>query len=293
MQPYVLMTDSNSEIPFSWEDEYDIKVLPMPYTINDEEFDYDLGRNTDFKAFYDQLRNGAKILTIQRNVEDFKAIWREFLDKGLDVLYVGFSSQLSGTYNNAVMAREEILKEYPERNVTVIDSLTISSPLGLLVRECAKKRLQGESLAQVAEWTEVNKFRVNGLFCVDDLTYLKRGGRISGSAALFGTMLSVKPILYISEEGKLFALEKAKGRKKGLKRMVEIMTAQVKSTPVDAASVIHADDESGAQYVQNLLRESGFSGEIIINNIGPVIGAHAGPGTVAVCYFADARIQGK
>lgn len=286
MQDYILMADSNSEITPEWEDQGDIKTMLMPYTIDGKEFAYDLGRNTDIAAFYEKIRAGASVLTQQRNVEDFKEFWRPFLDAGQDILYVAFSSQLSGTFQCAVMAREEILTSYPERRILLVDSLTISGPLSLLVRECSKLRGEGKSIEEVRDFAEAKKQTFNVVFGVEDLVYLKRGGRLTGAAAFFGTLLDVKPLIYISPDGRLIPLSKCKGRKKSLKRLAEIACDH---TSARSFHVIHADCMPEVEFVIKCLRERFPDAEISTNHLGPVTGAHAGPGTLGICYFADDR----
>ncbi len=283
---YVLTTDSNSEILVEWQDQYQIPTILMPYSIDGTEYEYDLGRNTDIHAFYDRMRAGAVAITMQRNTEEFKAFWKPFLDEGKDILYVGFSSQLSGTYQSAVMARDEIAAEYPDRKILLVDSLLIAGPLGLLVLACAQRRAEGASIEEVYAFAEDQKRHYNVVFCVENLVYLKRGGRLTGAAAFFGTLLDVKPMIYIDPDGKLVPLEKVRGRKKALKRLCEIA---VRHADGPHFHVIHGDCQEEVDFVSKLLREIAPDAQMSYNDLGPVTGAHAGPGTIGICYTAKDR----
>ena len=192
---YVLTTDSDAEMPYSWLEEFDIQAILMPYSMNGKEYFFNFFREMPFADFYDRLRAGEKVTTAQRNPQDFKEFWTPFLEQGKDVLYVGLSSELSGTFNSASMARAELLETFPERKIVLVDTLAISVPEALIVREAAKLRLAGRSIEQVAQWVEENRNYYTAFFMVDDLNYLKRGGRISSSAAFFGSMLDIKPII--------------------------------------------------------------------------------------------------
>lgn len=286
---YVVMTDSNSEIPFRWEDEYGIAVIRMPYTIDGEEFFYDLGRETPYKEFYDRMRAGAKVITAQRNPQDFVEFWKPLLEQGLDILYVGFSSQLSGTFHSAELARDEILAEYPGRKIVLVDTLTISMPLGLLVKKAAELKAHGAAIDETARWLEENKQRVQAFFTVDDLVYLRRGGRVSGAAALIGTMLEVKPVLHTSPSGKLVPIDKVKGRKKALKYLVDQLEQRGRDLENEIVAICQADCMDDALSVKRQIEKRLNVKEILLNPVGPVIGSHAGPGTIALVFFGDTR----
>ncbi len=286
---YVIMVDSDSEIPYTWEDEYDLKVLLMPYTVNDEEFEYDLGRNTNIAEFYDKMRQGAKVTTAQRNPLDFIEMWKPMLEDGKDILYIGFSSQLSGTFHCSELAREEILPSYPGRKILLVDTLTISMPLGLLIKKAVELKAAGKSIEETAEWVENNKQRAQAIFTVDDLAYLKRGGRVTGAQAFFGTLLEVKPVLHVSTEGKLVPLNKVKGRKKALKFLVDSLEARGKDLENELVAIIHADCLKDAESLKAQIESRLKVKELLITSVGPVIGSHAGPGTIAVCFMGENR----
>ncbi|MBR0025847.1 MAG: DegV family protein [Clostridia bacterium] len=286
---FILSTESNSEIPWQWEDEFDVKVLRMPYSIEGVEYYYDLGRQTDIKGFYDRMRGGATVTTAQRNPAEVVEFWTPFLEAGHDILHIAFSSALSGTFNCEQMARGELLEKYPGRKIILIDTLAISAPLGQLVRHAADMKAKGCTMEEIAEWVEANKQRSCALFTVDKLEYLRRGGRVSGAAAFFGSMLEIKPVLYISPDGKLIPLEKVKGRKKALKYLVEKCAATIENASEQVITICEADCMEEARQLEEMVREKIAPKDIMINPVGPVIGSHCGPGTLALVYFARSR----
>lgn len=283
---YVLTTDSDAEMPYEWLEQFDIKAILMPYTVGGKEYFFDFFREMPFNDFYDRLRSGEKVTTAQRNPEDFKEFWTPFLEQGKDVLYIGLSSELSGTFNCAALARAELLETYPERKIILVDTLAISAPEAILVREAARMRLAGEPIEKVAQWAEENRNYFTAFFVVDDLNYLKRGGRVSSSAAFFGSMLDIKPILYVSSRGKLEPFEKAKGRKKALRRIVDLAKEHYDPKKNEYIVVCQADCEKDCELFCGMLREAINPREICVQPVGPVIGSHAGPGTLAVCFAA-------
>lgn len=290
---FYITTESNSEIPYQWEDEYNVKVLRMPYSVEGTEYFYDLGRETNIKAFYDQMRGGASVTTAQRNPAEVVEFWEPFLQEGMDILHIGFSSQLSGTFHCEQLAREELLIKYPERKIMMVDSLAISAPLSLLVREALLLNEQGASMEEIARWTEDHKQKVCALFTVENLEYLRRGGRLSSASAFFGTMLEIKPVLYVSPEGKLVPIEKVKGRKKALKYMLE-KCVQTIERPEDQVIVIaQADAPEEAEQFARQIQEAVQPKGVDIHPVGPVIGSHCGPGTIALAYFCTARTDIK
>jgi DegV family protein with EDD domain len=282
---FILMTDSNSEITYQMADRYDIKCILMPYSIDGEEIDYDLGRNTDFKGFFQRMREGAKVTTYQRNPQDFLDFWRPFMEQGQDVLYIAFSSRLSGTFDSATMAKMQLLEEFPERRIELVDTLAISFPEGQLVYHAAKMREQGASLDEIKDWVEQNKFHAVAYFTVEDLVYLKRGGRISGTSAAMGSLLDIKPMLHVSMQGTLEPIEKIKGRKKSVKRLLEMIEVK-KANEEFPITIKHADAIVEAQYMESYIKEKYNFSEVLIHDVGPVIGSHSGPGTLAIIFMS-------
>lgn len=286
---FVITTESNSEIPFSWEDRTGVGVLRMPYTINGVELAYDLGRETDIPAFYEKMRNGASVITAQRNPNEIIEYFEPFLQQGKDILHIAFSSALSGTFQNEVAAAQELKEKYPDRRIELVDTLAISAPLALLVEEATRMQEAGHTLDEIRDWVEANKQRACALFTVDSLEYLKRGGRVSGAAAFFGTVLEIKPVLYESPEGQLVPLEKIKGRKRAIKFLVDRCAATIDRPEEQEIIVCQADCMDEALALSEMLKEVVRPKGVRIHPVGPVIGCHCGPGTLAVCYFGKSR----
>lgn len=286
---FVITTESNSELPFSWEDRTGVGVLRMPYTINGVELVYDLGRETDIPAFYEKMRNGASVITAQRNPNEIIEYFEPFLQQGKDILHIAFSSALSGTFQNEVAAARELKEKYPERRIELVDTLAISAPLALLVEEATRMQEAGNTIDEIRDWVEDNKQRACALFTVDNLEYLKRGGRLSGAAAFFGTVLEIKPVLYESPEGQLVPLEKIKGRKRALRFLVDRCAATIDRPEEQEITICQADCMDEALGLEGMIKEVIRPKGVRINPVGPVIGCHCGPGTLAVCYFGKSR----
>lgn len=286
---YVFMTDSNSDLPFNLKDQFDIPVVFMPYVIDGVEYFADLCRGGDNKAFYDRMRNGATPVTSLLPTSDYLEYFEPIL-KNSDLLFLAFSSQLSATIQNIFEAREQLLAKYPNRKFMVVDTMSISAPELILVLGAHKLYREGKPMEEVAQWVEDNKMRSHAWFTVDDLKYLKRGGRISGAAAFFGTMLSLKPILVMGKNGKIAPADKVQGRQKALRTIAD-RTAQYIENPGDQMIIImHADAPEDVKRLEELLRARiPELKEILTIFIGPVIGTHCGPGTVASCFLGQER----
>lgn len=288
---FVITTESNAEVPFSWEDETGVSVLRMPYTLNGTEYYYDLGRETDIPAFFDTMRKGATVVTAQRNPNEVVEYFEPFLAAGKDILHIAFSSALSGTFDCEQVAAAELREKYPDRRIELVDTLAISGPLCLLVLEATRMQQQGATMDEIRDWVENNKQRACALFTVDSLEYLRRGGRVSGAAAFFGNVLEMKPVLFVSPEGKLVPIEKVKGRKKALKFILERCLNTIDKPEEQEAIVFHADCLPDAEAVVEQLRNRINLKNIRIHPVGPVIGSHCGPGTLAIAYFARDRAE--
>lgn len=288
-QSFVITTESNSEIPFSWEDETGVRVLRMPYTVNGQEYYYDLGRETDIPAFYKMMREGASVITAQRNPIEIVEYWEPYLLAGKDILHIAFSSALSGTFNCEQLAAEELRGKYPERRIELVDSLAISAPLALLVEKAIKLQREGKTLDEIRDWVQTHKQYACALFMVDDLEYLRRGGRVSGAAAFFGSVLEIKPILYESPEGQLVPIEKAKGRRRAMKFLVDRCAAVIERADEQDIILCQADCPDDAKTLYDMTMEAVHPRSIRIHPVGPVIGCHCGPGTLALVFFGRSR----
>ena len=282
---YVIMTDSDSELDYSYATEHNILMLLMPYTHMGMEHAYRPSSDYDTKKFYDELRNGELPTTAGRNPHDFLELWEPVLKNGDDIAYIGLSATLSNTFENAILARSEALERYPGRTIRLVDSKRISMALGILVMLAAGLKEQGKTLDEVCDWVEENRLHARAWFTVDDLHYLNRGGRLSGSAAFFGTILDVKPILTINDEGKLVPAEKIKGRKKALRYMLGKMEEEAADPKENIVVICQADCYDDAKAIKDRLEARFDYKRIIINPVGPVVGSHVGPGTLGICYM--------
>ena len=285
-QTYVFMTDSDSDLPFHLKEKYDIPVVYMPYALDGKEYFDDLGQMVDHKSYYDQMRNGAVPVTSALNEASYIDYFEPVL-KEKDLLFVAFSSKLSCTLQAVYSAREKLLEKYPERKFIVVDTLRISGPMTLLVLKAHEMYRAGKSIEDVASWLEENKLRAQAYFIVDDLKYLKRGGRISATAATVGTMLDLKPIISEAADGTLTSNDKIRGRKKAIAFIVDKMmeyTPDPKESPI---IVLNADSPEDAERTKALVEQKLPGAEVMIENVGPVIGAHSGPGTIALCFIGS------
>lgn len=289
MQDYVLMTDSDSDLPFALKQQLDIPVVYMPYTLEGQEYFDDLGQSLDHKSFYDKMRAGAQPTTSALNETIYEEYFDPILSSGKDLLFLAFSSHLSGTINAMRAARETLLEKYPERTFIIVDTLSISAPQTLLVLRAHEMYKAGADIHAVAQWVEDNKLRAQAWFTVDDLKYLQRGGRVSMAAAVLGTMLDLKPILVETREGKLAAASKVRGRKKAMSFIVEKAVENVVDQKESIGIVLHADCRDEADKLLEMLQAKLPEMEIRVENVGPVIGTHAGPGVLAFCFLGKER----
>ncbi len=292
MKDFVIMTDSDTEIPYSFALEHEIPVFLMPYTIDGEEKLYDLGYKTDLTDFYNRVANGSEVSTATRSPEDIKEFYEKILEQGKDVLYLCFSSALSGHYNLACMAAKEALENYPDSRIEIVDTLGISMGAGLIVYNAVIKKEEGQSLDDIKKWVEDNRLRALHYFSVDDLMYLKRTGRLSSVSAALGTLLKLKPILKCDKEGKIVVCDKVKGSKSILKyflKVVEDNYDENDETTTRVMSILHANNLEAAQAFKDIIEERFNFKDIILQEVGPVIGAHTGPGVVAFLMMGKAE----
>ncbi|MGL5540318.1 MAG: DegV family protein [Erysipelotrichaceae bacterium] len=285
MNPYRLFTDATCDLPSSWIDHYHIEVMPMEINMDGNSFlHYPDGRNMSAHVFYEQLKGGKLAHTSQIAPGFFLEYFEPVLAKGEDVLYVCFSSGLSGTYQSAMLARGELMERYPSANIVIVDSFAASAGEGLLVLLAANKKAQGESIMQVQAWLEANRGRLNHWFTVDDLVFLKRGGRINTATMVVGSMLKIKPIMHVNDAGKLTPSYNARGRQKSLRALAQEWAVR-KDDQYPLTLIAHGDCEEDAVFLKRLLLEKDPNREVLLTQIGPVIGAHSGPGTVALFFY--------
>ena len=283
-QNYVFMTDSGSDLPFHLKEKYNIPVVYMPYALDGKEYFDDLGQMLDHKSYYDMMRNGAAPVTSALNEESYLEYFEPIL-REKDLLFVAFSSKLSCTLQAVYSAQKKLLEKYPERKFVVVDTLRISGPMTLLVLKAHEMYRAGKPIEEVAAWLEENKLRAQAYFIVDDLKYLKRGGRISATAATVGTMLDLKPIISEAPDGTLTSNDKIRGRKKAIAFIVDKMLESAPDPKESPIIVLNADSIEDAQRTKAIVEQKLPGAEVMIENVGPVIGAHAGPGTIALCFI--------
>lgn len=285
---YRIFTDATSDLPASFAEQLHVTVLPMGFTMEEKEYFYIPG-NSDMpiETFFEKMRAGVPVTTAQVNSFTFLEAFEPVLKAGEDILYIGFSSKLSGTVQSAFSAAEELMAKYPERKVIVIDSCSASLGEGLLVYYAARK--QNLSLDALAKWVEDNKLRFIHWFTVDDLVYLKRGGRISGATAAIATILNIKPVMHVDNEGYLVAVEKVQGRKKSLRALYERLEKTVDTRATDTVFIGHCAAKADAEYVATLVHETYPDMMVHIDDIGTSIGAHSGPGTIALFFVGTER----
>ena len=289
MRDFVIMTDSCCDMPAPLVDELGIVVLPLSVLLGEDSFkNYLDGREIGFKEFYDQVRGGAMPTTSAVSVGDFEDAMRSVLSQDKDILCLNFSAALSTTYQSAVIAAESMKEEFPEATVRVLDTACASLGQGLLVYLCARKKMDGKSLEEVYQYAEDTKLHIAHWFTVDDLNHLKRGGRVSAATALVGTMLSIKPILHVDNEGRLINVGKARGRKASLLMLADEFEKHVMD-PSLPVFISHGDCEEDAKFVAAEVEKRTGAKTMVINYVGPVIGAHTGAGVIALCFAAKER----
>ena len=290
MGEYVILTDSSADLTAELVAELGVEVIPLSFTMEDKTyFNYPDNRDIDPADFYARLRGGAMATTAAVNVADYTEAMEPILKEGKDVLVLAFSSGLSATCHSAQIAAGELMEQYPDRKVYVVDTLCASLGQGLLVWYAANLKKQSKTMEEVRDWTEEHKLNLCHWFTVDDLHFLKRGGRISAATAVLGTMLSIKPVMHVDNEGHLIKVGTARGRNASLKALVDHMEQTVLDLKGQSIFISHGDCLADAQKVADDIRARFGVEDIVINYVGPVIGAHSGPGTVALFFMGSER----
>ncbi|HBU13187.1 MAG TPA: hypothetical protein DEB31_10885 [Clostridiales bacterium] len=291
MADYAVTCSSVYDLNNEFSQKNNIKVLPYHYFIDGGEYSDDKGdASMSVHDFYEKMRAGSVATTSMVNTERYTAFFTPLLEEGKDVVHIEFSSGLSGSYQNALLTVEQLRKKYPDRKITIIDSLAASPGYGLLVYYAAQKRDEGASYEDLVSYVENLKLKIMHWFAVDNLEYLRRGGRVSRASAFLGTMLNIKPVLVFNNEGKIIPMEKIRGRKKSLMNMVDKMEQDIDNPDGQMVFIGHADAPEDAKMVEGWIKERfpTLKGTYI-DYIGPVIGAHAGPSTIAIFYICKKR----
>lgn len=295
MSKFILTCCSTADMPYEYFLKRDIAFASFHFNIDGREYRDDLGQTISFEEFYKKIDGGAMPITSQVNVGEFLDFFEPFLKESKDILHISLSTGLSGVYNSACIARDELLLKYPDRKILIVDSLGASSGYGLLVDMAADMRDGGLSIEEVHQWLEENKLNIHHWFFSTDLTHYKRGGRISATSVVVGTLLNICPLLNMSYDGKLIPREKVRGKKHVMKEMVGRMKlhAEGGNDYSGKCFISHSACYDDALKLSNLIEEDfpNLTGKIMINSVGTVIGSHTGPGTVALFFLGDKRLD--
>lgn len=289
MSTFIITTDNNADLPESYMEQHGIGCSFLSYQLDGKE--YKAGEFLPVHEFYERMRGGSMPTTAQVTPQAAQQMMEPYLEKGLDILHIAFSSGLSGSYNSSVIAAQELQEKYPQRKIVVVDSLAASLGQGLLIHLVVQKKEQGCTLVEAAAYAEEMKGKIVHAFTVNDLFHLFRGGRVSRTTAVVGSMLNIKPVLHVDDEGKLVAVGKARGRKKSLHALVDMMDAQIGKykESCDTIFISHGDCPEDAEYVANKVKEKYPVKTVLIHPVGATIGAHSGPGTVALFFVGEKR----
>lgn len=287
---FKIVTDSTTDLPKEYLEEQGVVCVNLCYTICGETYG-GTGKELDWKEFYSMMRNGNMPSTSQVNPEEFKMQFQECMKDTKEILYLAFSSGLSGTCGSARIAARELMEENPDVKIRVVDTLQASMGEGLVVYKAIEMKNQGKSMEEIAEWVEKYALNFIAVFTVDDLNHLYRGGRVNKATAIIGTIAAIKPLLHVDNEGHLVALSKTRGRKKSLLGLVDLMEEKMGAfkDQNDMIMISHGDALEDAEYVRDEIKARFGFENFMINNIGPTIGAHAGPGTVALFFMGATR----
>lgn len=285
MSKFVITADSTVDLPKAFLEEKQVPVVSLSYIIDGAT--YRDGEGLTSKEFYNKIREGAMPTTSQVNPEQARDLFEPILKEGTDILHIAFTSGLSGTYNSCRIAAEELSEEYPDRKIVVVDSLCAASGGGMLLYKAIELKEQGKSFDEIVTWVEENKLHVCHDVTVDDLFHLHRGGRVSKASAVVGTIIKIKPIIHVNDEGKLIVIGKERGRKKALQTLVERMEEKSQGFENDIVMITHGDALEDAEYVKGLIQDKFGITNIMINPLGTVIGSHTGPGVIALFYMGN------
>lgn len=284
---FIISTDSTADLPKDYVEKHNLAIHPLYYNLEGEVYggDHDL----EPKAFYDIMRNGKLPTTMATNPEDIISAFMKYLNEGYDILHISFSSALSSSYSNTVMVANEMSEQYPDALIMVLDSASASLGQGLLVHKALQMKESGSTLNEIAKWIEENKCHICHQFTVDDLFHLHRGGRVSKAAAVIGTLINVKPVLHVDNEGRLIPLQKVRGRKKALTTLVDNMEQQIKGFENNIIFISDGDCKEDAEFVKSLIEQRFGIKDFLMNYVSPTIGAHSGPGTIALFFMGKER----
>lgn len=287
---YKIVTDSCANLTDAQIENYGVEVISLKYFIEDTAYDsYIKGQKIDYSVAYNILRNKGKITTTLANRDDCDKVVLPILDGGDDVLVLAFSSGLSGTAQNIMNAAEDYKEMYPDRKIRVVDTLSASMGEGLLVHYAVKLKQEGKSLEEVADWVEENKLKMCHTFTLDDLFFLKRGGRLSGASAIAGSLMNIKPLMHVANDGKLYVTGKARGRKAAIKHLVDSLDEKGVDIQNQDIFIVHGDCEDEAILIGEEVKKRYNVKSVTYNCLDPVIVSHSGPGTLAIFFLGNER----
>ncbi|MEA4816032.1 MAG: DegV family protein [Lachnospiraceae bacterium] len=288
MKNFIIFTDATIDFTEELVKETGISVVPMDYFMDEKQFTYN-GTNFDCKGFYNAVSSGAAVRTTQINPSTFEDAFRPVLKGGNDILYISLSSALSGSYNSSLIAISELKEAFPERKIIAVDSLGGTVGEGMLAFLASRFKKEGKTLEETADWLLKNRYHICIFLTVDDLYHLKRGGRISSTTALLGSALNIKPILNVTNEGKLVPFSKARGKKGAESKLIELISELIIPDACDLIFISHADNSEAAESLEAKLKEKFPKHRIIITEIGPVIGSHTGQKAMCLIFFGSKR----
>ncbi len=290
MSEYVIMTDSSCDLPAKLAEEMELTVLPLYVEVDGQRYvNYLDEREIAFSEIYAKLRTKCPAKTSAVNMQDFMEPMERLLREGRDILYIGFSSGLSGTYNAGAMAAKELAERYPDRRIYTVDSLCASMGQGLLVYLAWQEKQRGGSIEEVRDFTENTKLHLCHWFTIDDLMFLKRGGRVSGATAVVGSMLGIKPVMHVDNDGHLIKVSTARGRKASIKALADEAGKRGIDLKDQTVFISHGDCLEEANFLADIMRSRFGVKKVVISYVGPVIGAHSGPGTIALFFLGTER----
>ncbi|CUH92043.1 DegV domain-containing protein CPE0026 [Herbinix luporum] len=289
MKEFIITTDTTCDLPIEYIEEHNIKVLPLYYSFDNTVYGDKI--NLDIKEFYDKMRSGNMPTTMAVNPDTARNIFLNLANEGYDILHIAFSSPLSGSCSVAETVARDLMEERPGIKIKVIDSLCASLGEGLLVHKAVMMKKAGKSMDEIVSWLEDNKLNLCHIFTVDDLHHLRRGGRISKTTAIIGSLINVKPILHVNNEGRLVPLNNVRGRKKALISLVDLMEKRIEGfeNENDIVFISHGDCLEDANYLASMIKQRLGIENFLINYVSPTIGSHSGPGTIALFFMGNSR----
>ncbi|WP_138205786.1 DegV family protein [Haloimpatiens lingqiaonensis] len=289
MREFVIVTDSCCDLPEDYIKNNNIPYVPLTYRFKGKEYLDDFGVSLNYRDFYEGMKNGEIPQTSQANPDAFYKVFEPILKEGKDIIYVGVSSGLSGTHNSSNIAKEMLEDEYKEAKIAIIDVLTASLGQGLMIIKALEMKEKGSSFEEIVNYLEDTKMYLNTYITVNDLNHLKRGGRISSAAALFGTVLHIKPVLTLNNEGRVIPVIKVKGRKNAIGKLAEFVHNKLENPEEQIITICHGDAQSEAERLRELILKEVNVKDVIINHIGPVVGTFGGPGALSVFFIGKHR----